>query len=234
MFYRRKWLSQEAILAIPQKRLESMKAPDGSRWISLDDIEREQQTKPRSASPVRYQLKQVQSLVAELQETLHMQEHRIQHLEQQIAVMQEHPLQEPLLIHLSPQEEMQEGSSTFSLTEITQLVAKQLATGYPSSHQRPQGVAGMIARRHLPEGTMRLVDFAHQHEISVHAIKKGYYEHAFALTVHQRAGTVKRNHQEWWISQEQHQPVIAYCQQHAIPYVPCPHCQDNKEEQQVG
>ena len=93
----------------------------------------------------------------------------------------------------------------------------------------------MITRRHLPVGTMRLVDFAQQHEISVHAIKKGYYEGEIQLTVYQREGTVKRNHQEWWITEAQHQPVIAYCQQQNIPYVACPQCQtQDTTDVQVG
>ena len=215
---------------IEDKRLESMKDSNGSRWVALDDIEGKQQAQLHSESPVRHQLKQAQSLIAELQETVRTHEHRIQELEHQMM----QPSHEPLLIHLSPQEGMQEGASTFSVGEISQLVTKQVLANLHLSAHTPQGIVGMIAKRNLPVGTMRLVDFAHQHEISVHAIKKGYYEGAFALTVHQREGTVKRNHQEWWISQEQHQPVIAYCQQHAIPYVPCPHCQDNREKQQVG
>jgi hypothetical protein len=223
---------------IKQKRLESMKAPDGSRWVALDDIEGKQQAKLHSESPVRYQLKQAQALIAELQETVRTQDARFQAqesrlhlLEQELAALHQQVSQEVPIIQFPPIE----GASTFSLAEITQLVTKQVVANLHLSPHKPQGVAGMIAKRNLPVGTMRLVDFAHQHEISVHAIKKGYYEHSFALTVHQRAGTVKRNHQEWWISQEQHQPVIAYCQQHAIPYVTCPHCQNQGETNvQVG
>jgi excisionase family DNA binding protein len=220
---------------IEDKRLESMKDSNGSRWVALDDIEGKQQAKLHSESPVRHQLKQAQALIAELQDTVRNQDARLQAqdsrlhlLEQELAALVS---QEVPIIQLPPQE----GASTFSLAEITQLVTKQVVANLHLSPHTPQGVAGMIAKRNLPVGTMRLVDFAHQHEISVHAIKKGYYELAFALTVHQRAGTVKRNHQEWWITQEQHQPVIAYCQQQAIPYVPCPQCQDQGEtDAQVG
>jgi hypothetical protein len=126
---------------------------------------------------------------------------------------------------------MQEASPTFSLGEISQLVTKQvLANLHLLLPHKSQGVAGMIAKRNLPVGTLRLVDFVKVHQIdSIHAPKKGYSEGAFALTVHQRVGTVKRNHQEWWITQEQHQPVIAYCRQHALPYVACPQYQKQYE-----
>jgi excisionase family DNA binding protein len=217
-----------------EKRLHFVKDRAGHCRIDLDDIEKELQSRPRTISPQQQLLQEVQMQVKDLQKTIREQEHRIETVEYLLEKVQQQSGQEPLLIHLSSQEQMQEGAATFSVGEISQLVTKQVLANLHLSSHIPQGIVGMIAKRNLPVGTMRLVDFAHQHEISVHAIKKGYYEHAFALTVHQRAGTVKRNHQEWWISQEQHQPVIAYCQQHAIPYVPCPHCQDTMEKQQVG
>src|SRR5947209_20452027 len=86
---------------IKKKRLDSIKTPNGSRLVSLDDIQREQQAKPRSASPVLYQLKQVQTLVAELQERLYQQNHRIQELEQQIAALHVPSSHESLLLQLS-------------------------------------------------------------------------------------------------------------------------------------
>jgi excisionase family DNA binding protein len=218
-----------------EKRLYFIKDRTGHCRIDLDDIEKEQQAKPHTVSPLRHQVQETQNLVKELQEAIQeqkhqseQQDHRIEQLEQEVAALHQQVSQEVPIIQLPPQE------GAFSLTEIAQLVAKQL-TGI-SRLPAQQGLTGILAKRNLSDGTMRLVDFAKVHHIdSVHAIKKGYYEGALALTIHQREGTVKRNHQEWWISEAQHQPVIAYCQAHAIPYVPCPQCQDQDEtDVQVG
>jgi hypothetical protein len=98
-----------------------------------------------------------------------------------------------------------------------------------------QGIAGKLARRNLPAGTRRLVTFAEEHHLSAYAIKQWHEAGDIPLTVYTRPNPAKRNQNEWWITQGQHQAVIAYCQQHAIPYVACLHCpsQDETDQQAV-
>jgi excisionase family DNA binding protein len=93
---------------IKQQRLKSMKAPNGSRWVSLEDVEYEQQAKPHSASPAHSQLQHTQALVAQLQETMRKLEDRLQTLEQQMAMMQH------CLINVRVQEGIQEEVSRVS------------------------------------------------------------------------------------------------------------------------
>ncbi len=176
---------------IGAQRLASMKTANGSRWVDLDDIERELQEKPRSASPVRLTLEHVLTLVEELQE-------KVKELEQHLLY--------------APQEPM------------------PIRSGAPTL----QGIAGKLARRNLPVGTMRLVTFAEEHHLSAYAIKQWHEADDVELTVYSRPNPAQRNQHEWWITQEQHQSVIAYCQQHAIPYVACLRCQSDKTDIQVG
>ncbi|GLV54396.1 hypothetical protein KDH_12430 [Dictyobacter sp. S3.2.2.5] len=82
----------------------------------------------------------------------------------------------------------------------------------------------LLARRGLPEGTMRLVQFAQLHQIKLSDLKKLHMLHAVNLTIYQREAEAIRNKQEWWITPEQHQQVADYCQQHDVPYVVCSQC----------
>ena len=93
----------------------------------------------------------------------------------------------------------------------------------------------MLAKRGLPPGTIRLVDFATHHHINIHDLKRYYYEGKIQLTAYQREVQAKRNKQEWWITPEQHQQVSVYWQQQEMPYVACPLCLHHEvSEAQVG
>lgn len=79
-------------------------------------------------------------------------------------------------------------------------------------------------KRGLPLGTIRLVDFAKEHGITVGMLKSYYQAQAIALTVYQRPGHAERNKREWWVTPEQHAQIAEYLREHEITFTPCSGC----------
>ncbi len=201
---------------IKEGRLHTIRDKTNHIWVDQDDVEQEREAKPRSASPLLHQLQQLQSLVEGL-------EQRLLQLEQQVERLREQgDVGEQLLQACNSLQETQEERGVPNTSAPWHQVAQVLA-GLPRSH--PAGIAPtMLAKRGLPPGTLRLVDFTRRHHIDIHALKQCYYEGKVALTVYHREVQAKRNKQEWWITSEQHQQVSAYWQQQGMPYIVCPQC----------
>jgi hypothetical protein len=174
-----------------------------------------------------HQLQHLQSLVNEIEQRLLSLEQQVEHLREQGDV------REQLLQALNRAQEAQEETETPTSSLPWHQMAQMLA-GLPRS--RPAGIAPtMLAKRGLPPGTLRLVDFAKRHHIDIHDLKRWHYEGKIQLTVYHREVQAKRNKQEWWITSEQHQQVSAYWQRQEIPYTACPQCLHQEvREAQVG
>jgi excisionase family DNA binding protein len=79
-------------------------------------------------------------------------------------------------------------------------------------------------KRGLPSGTLRMVDFAKEHGITMGMLKSYYQVQAIALTIYQRPGHAERNKQEWWVTPEQHMHIAAYLHEREIAFTPCSGC----------
>lgn len=212
---------------IKEGRLHIIRDKTNHIWIDQDDVEQEREAKPRSANPLLHQLQHLQSLVDEIEQRLLYLEQQVEHLREQGDV------REQLLQALNSAQEAEEetGAPTSSLP--WHQVAQTL-TRLQRSHSAG-GLPMMLAKRGLPPGTLRLVDFARQHHINIHDLKQCYYEGKIQLTVYHREVQAKRNKQEWWITLKQHQQVSAYWQQQEMPYTACPQCLHQEVgEAQVG
>ncbi len=212
---------------IKEGRLHTIRDKTNHIWIDQDDVEQEREAKPRSANPLVHQLQHLQSLIDEI-------EQRLLYLEQQVGQLREQgDVRERLIQTLNSAQAAQEetGAPTSSLPWY--LVAQTLTRLQRS--RSAGGVPTMLAKRGLPLGTLRLVDFAKLHHINIHDLKRCYYEGKVQLTVYHREVQAKRNKQEWWITPEQHQQVSACWQQQEMPYAACPQCLHQEvSEVQVG
>ncbi len=94
----------------------------------------------------------------------------------------------------------------------------------PQARTLPAHHLSAAEKRGLPPGTLRLVDFAKAHGISVGMLKSLYNAQAIALTVYQRSGYAERNKQEWWITPEEHMQLAAYLREQRMTFEPCPDC----------
>jgi excisionase family DNA binding protein len=110
-------------------------------------------------------------------------------------------------------------------------VLSQLLIHLSGSHRRANvGEADRLAKRGLPSGTMRLVDFAKTHQIKVHDLKRAYMEGKIALTVYQRPGEAERNKQEWWLTTTQLTAILTYWQQQGFRYETCSQCPHQEDQ----
>jgi hypothetical protein len=83
---------------------------------------------------------------------------------------------------------------------------------------------GGAEARGYPPGTVRLVDFARQHQISLGEIKELHWlRGGTVVSVHERANA-QRNGREWWITPDQHRTLIEYYQQQGKPHEACDLC----------
>src|SRR2546427_7585829 len=103
----------------------------------------------------------------------------------------------------------------------------------PNMHARSEET-DRLAKRGLPLGTQRLVDFAKAHQIKIHDLKRCYTEGKITLTVYRREGEIERNKQEWWITMSQGAEVLNYWQQQSCPYVACMQCPHPQELEQAS
>ncbi len=76
------------------------------------------------------------------------------------------------------------------------------------------------------------MDFAQKHSCNLSEVKKLHEHHEIEVTVYQREAPAIRNKQEWWITPTQHQAVADYCEQHHLPYTPCPQCLPSMQKEQ--
>lgn len=212
---------------LKEGRLHSIRDKTNHVWIDQDDIEQEREAKPRSANPLIHQLQHLQVLVNELEQRLLSFEQQVEQLREQGDVREQ--LLQALNSAQEAQEETEVPTSSLPWHKLAQMLAR-----LPRSH--PAGRAPtMLAKRGLPPGTLRLVDFAQRHHSNIHDLKRWHYEGKIQLTVYHREVQAKRNKQEWWITSEQHQQVSAYWQRQGIPYTACPQClQQEVHEAQVG
>lgn len=156
-------------------RLHTIRDKTNHIWIDQDDVEQEREAKPRSANPLLHQLQHLQSLVDEIEQRLLNLEQQVEHLCEQGDV------REQLFQALHSAQEAQEetGAPTSSLPwhQVAQMLA---------GLQRSRSAGGaptMLAKRGLPPGTLRLVDFAKHHHINIHDLKRCHYEDKIQLTV---------------------------------------------------
>ena len=212
---------------IKEGRLHTIRDKTNHIWIDQDDVEQEREAKPRSANPFLHQLQHLQSLVEEIEQRLLYLEQQVEHLCEQGDV------RERLIQALDSAQKAQEETGT-PTSSLPWHQGAQMLAGLQRLH--PTRVAPtMLAKRGLPPGTLRLVDFAKRHDINIHDLKQCYYEGKIQLTVYHREVQAKRNKQEWWITPEQHQQVNAYWQQQGIPYTACPQCLHQEvPEEQIG
>jgi excisionase family DNA binding protein len=185
--------------------IDTLRRPRHIR-VSLDDVLA--RSPIPSESPLRSQVKRLQEETDALIQ-------QVAALQQQVNELRtQHNLGEQLVQAISNAQE--QGAVADALNQLAQLVA--------SSRSSSRGLAAQLAKRGLPSDLLRLNDFAKHHAVPTHIIKKLYEEHKVDLVVYQRPGEPKRNQHEWWISQEQCQRLIDYCQQHSISYTACPQC----------
>jgi predicted site-specific integrase-resolvase len=182
-----------------------------------------------------------------LKQQLEEQQHRIEGLEEQMTHLQEEvkQLREQLerTTAQAHQPQLQAAMTTLGASSgemhagIASAILKQqvteLLTELGQQHTRTgavQGLAGALEKRHLPNGTTRLVDFIKVHQpdgVTLWDIKKASLTGEIQLEVYQREGEAKRNKQEWWITREQHCALVSYWQQHGITYTACPLCKQH-------
>ncbi len=100
------------------------------------------------------------------------------------------------------------------------------------SRHHPKKLGEPEARRGFPPGTLRLVDFAQSHASNLSELKKLYMAQKIDLAVYQREAPAIRNKQEWWITPMQHHALADYCEQHQMPYTPCPQCMPPMQQEE--
>ncbi len=208
-------------------RLHTIRDATNHLWIDLDDIEKEQAARPRSASPLRHQVQLLLAQVEELKAHQGPQERRMLDIECQVEALQQRvEACEQLLfrgLQTVSKREVEGETDETPGAQISRLLSRLRRSGV----QRPSP----LDKRGLPPGTLRLVRFAQLHQVKIEDIKHLFWAGKIELAVYHREA--QRNKQEWWITPEQHEQLTAYWQQHAIPYVTCPQCahEDHLEAQ---
>jgi excisionase family DNA binding protein len=187
--------------------IDTLRRPRHVR-VSLDDVLA--RSPIPSESPLRSQVKRLQEETDALIQQVTALQRQVNELRNQ------HNLGEQLVQAITNAQG--KGAVADALNQLAQLVESS------RSRSSSGGLAAQLAKRGLPSNLLRLNDFAQNHAVPTHVIKKLYEEHKVDLVVYQRPGEPKRNQREWWISQEQCQRLIDYCQQHGIPYTACPQC----------
>jgi excisionase family DNA binding protein len=209
---------------------------DGQRgvWVDVKDIEQKQNGKVRSAfeevrDRMQQQLDEQAKRIRELQEEVHRHAVMIQGCEKVI-----HTLEEGIhrLVTLSTVGEGDESHHVL-VPDMTPFVAllKTREQGYTGRSLMP--APSPLEKRHLPVGTLRLVQFAAQHNVTVDDIKALFAQGHIQLTVVTRGEYARRNKQEWWIRPEQQRDLIRYWDEQAITYTPCSQCPHEQEDERV-
>ena len=201
---------------IAQDRLHTIQDRTGHRLIDLDDIEQELEAKPRVISPLQHRLACLLTTIEQMQA-----EHK--HYREQSDARYEHLVAEHEQLQ-AKYEQLEAIVKEQQLGRWDQASRREVIDVVTGIVLPTRGIAGAVLRRGLPEGSMRLVAFAEQHHLNIHHVKQAHYQGQMELTVYLRQGEAKRNRQEWWVTPEQHQQIIAACEQLALPYVACPQC----------
>jgi hypothetical protein len=203
------------------------------RWVKNDKIIR---TIRDIKNHIRMDLADVERVMKNrnvppnpLYQELQILQTRVGHLEQQVvglrAEMEDQrgsgeQLLQALAVKLTPGE-----ADAHTSSHLFQQIAQAMAGVHRLRARAGSGEEEILRKRGLPSGTIRLVNFAEQHGVKVWDLKKLHWAGNIQLEVYQREEDATRNKQEWWVTQEQHQQVSAYCQQHEIPYTPCRQCE---------
>ncbi len=188
--------------------------PSGFVRLNLDEVERIVQERGGVAPSMHQRVDALLERIDELESEKEVQAQKVGVLQQQMAgVLQ-------LLTHLQgTQEGGQVGQLDFLFAHLP-------------IHRRSANSQELVAKRGLPPETMRLVDFAKVHQVNLWDIKQRSFTGEITLEIYHREGDAKRNKQEWWVTPAQHQQIVDYCQQHQIPYTPCPACVTHSQEEQ--
>ncbi len=216
----RRWIKQGKLHAIRDK----------SDFIRLDlaDIEEWYQSKDANTPSLREQLQSFLESIEALESAREAQQCQYSNLQTEVEALQQQVAAcMQLLTNMLPVNDSGQG------IEQRQMLADILA----QLIQRHRGAADdLLKKRGYQLGTMRLVDFAKLHQITVSELKKLHARGEIDLEVYQRKTDAIRNKQEWWINPLQHQQVADYCQRKGIPYMPCPQCakQEGLEKQETS
>lgn len=177
--------------------LHAIKDPSGHTLVDLDDILAIQAQKPELKNPLP---DRVEALEEQVQEVLALKPD-VQTLEREVEVLK------------------QQVGNLLALFEVG--VTPEMAF-MPRKRTSVARQSGAEARGY-PAGTMRLVEFAEKHQLTISEIKELHWQGAFTVTIYERP-QAKRNGREWWITPEQHRAVASYYQQRGLSCVPCDYC----------
>lgn len=207
---------------IEKKRVHVIRDKTRHIRVDLDDILAH--ARLNSDSPLRFQVLQLQRQVEEI-------DHSLTDLTELVSEIRAWQRQQILAAELT----QAVGGAPSQHITLQQGLAQLLATLRRSSPQ-PLERSERLARRGLPGGTLRLVEFAASHQIKVHDLKKLHYAGKIHLSIYERENPAERNKQEWWIAPDQCREIIAYYDELALSYQKCtlcPHQQNEVEEQKV-
>ncbi len=148
--------------------------------------------------------------VAQTQEhtDCHCQE-RLETLEQQVSQLREYVYKLVSLITSS-------SSQSQSLPEIQHFLSQRSF--------RPFARLSSPEKRHLPIGSVTLVEFARVHQLHLYTLKKLGQAGVIQLSIIHRQELAKRNKQEWWLTPQQQYELLCYLQEQNLPYRACASC----------
>ncbi|HET8840778.1 MAG TPA: hypothetical protein VFN35_04890 [Ktedonobacteraceae bacterium] len=175
-------------IALDPPLLHSIKDSTGHTLVDLDDILAIQEQKPELKNP--------------LPERVEVVEERVEVVEDDVQTLKD---------EVKELKELKE--------QIGTLLAALKEGGAPAAafvrRERASPASGAEARGY-PAGTIRLIDFTDEHQLSISEIKELHWQQTIAVTIYEREHA-KRNAREWWITPEQHRAVVAYYQQRQLP-----------------
>lgn len=205
----RRWIEEAEDSTIDDKKKKVhnvVRDPSGFVRLDLDEVERIVQVRQGVAPSLHQRIDALGERIEELENDKAAQAKKVSELQGQI---------EGILHALAGlQGTYKNDDQALPLTELLAL----LPLHRRASTQEPW------EKRGLPPGTMRLVNFSKLHQVNLWDLKQRSFTGEIPLEIYHREAEAKRNKQEWWVTPAQHQQIAAYCQEHALPYTPCPQC----------